>query len=180
MYGIDVAQSISFSSFFSPAQFFFFFSFLFSLSLVLSIWDAYKWSAKLPRELLLLVHVFRRMGKKDSLAYSFVRLLSVLACTHGYHNHNLLVYRCIIAPICRFVDGCWDFFSLSYSPSPSLSISLVRFILFILDVCIVFTWGKRENTRERENEEEKSMHSQSLTAIIESAWSCKIKPEFDE
>lgn len=44
-----------------------------SLSLVLSIWDAYKWSAKLPRELLLLVHVFRRMGKKDSLAYSFVR-----------------------------------------------------------------------------------------------------------
>ncbi len=89
------AQSISFS--FSSSSFF---------PLSLPIRDAYKWSAKLPRELLLLVHVFRRMGKKDSLAYSFVRSLSVLACTHGYHNHNLLVYRCIIAPMCLFVDGC--------------------------------------------------------------------------
>lgn len=125
-----------------------FLSFLF-----LSIWDAYKWSAKLPRELLLLVHVFQRMGKKDSLACSFVRSLSVLACTHGYHNHNLLVYRCIIAPMCLFVDGCWDFsssLSLSCALAPCVSLDFscsVSFTLFI-DVCIVFTWGKREKTRE--------------------------------
>ncbi len=90
----------------SSINFFFFFFFSVFFLLLLSIRDAYKWSAKLPRELLLLVHVFRRMGKKDSLAYSFVRSLSVLACTHGYHNHNLLVYRCIIAPMCLLVDGC--------------------------------------------------------------------------
>ncbi len=94
---ICMASTSSINFFFSSFTIFFLF---------LSIRDAYKWSAKLPRELLLLVHVFRRMGKKDSLAYSFVRSLSVLACTHGYHNHNLLVYRCIIAPMCLFVDGC--------------------------------------------------------------------------
>jgi hypothetical protein len=143
----------------------FFFFFFLAFFLFLSIRDAYKWSAKLPRELLLLVHVFRRMGKKDSLAYSFVRSLSVLACTHGYHNHNLLVYRCIIAPMCLLVDGCWDFLSLSLS----LFLLLGLIHSLYIYVCIVFTWGKRENKRE------KSMHTQSLTAIIESAWSCKIK-----
>ena len=133
MYGIDELNQF---------LFFFFFSSFFSFS----IRDAYKWSAKLPRGLLLLVHMFRRMRKKDSLAYSFVRsfVVRTRACTHGYHNHNLLVYRCIIAPMCLFVDGCWGFlFSLSSSLSLSLLFGLIH-SLYIICMYRIYMREKRK------------------------------------
>lgn len=151
------AQSISFSSLFLRSPF-----------LSLSSRDAYKWSAKLPRELLLLVRVFQRMRKKNSLAELFVRSLAVLVCrarartrTHGYHNHNLPVYMYVIAPMCLFVDGCWDFLFLSRSLSWPVSFTLLIEVDIHMRLYRIYIREQRERENQRERETESASEKDS-------------------